>query len=524
MTSRKLQKESSGLDFEIPKEVRAVAGLLEMNGFKAYLVGGCLRDLLMNRIPKDWDIATDAKPQEIQKIFPESVYENNFGTVGVKTDSEDPTLKIIEVTTFRKDGNYSDSRHPDEVTFAKTIEEDLARRDFTVNAMALRLTTDTEHLTPDKKSTPPGQGLSVSGQVFFVDPFGGAKDLENRIIRAVGNPHERFEEDALRLMRAVRFETQLGISDGWRIEEKTAEAVRNLSGRLALIAHERIRDEVEKLLICRDAAAGIRRLEELGLLKLIIPELREGIGCGQNKHHIYTVFEHNVRALEHAAKQNFSLEVRLASLLHDVGKPKTKRGEGPDCTFYGHQVVGERMARNILTRLHFSNKIIDTVALLVREHMFMYDPDVVTMAGVRRLVRRVGAENMDDLLRVREGDRIGSGVPKARTYRMRHLEAMIEKAKTDPISPKMMKVNGNDLMKDLDMKPGPRLGKIIAVLLEDILDDPAMNEKKILLKRAEELNRLSDAQLATMGAQAKEAASQAQERVDEELKKKYHVR
>lgn len=506
------------MKFDLPKEVKIVAELLSEKGFKAYLVGGCLRDLIMGVKPKDWDVATDAEPGEIIGIFSPStlgqsvprevkelekiegtVYENEFGTVGVKTDSDDPTLKIIEVTTFRKDGKYTDARHPDEVTFAKTIEEDLARRDFTVNALALSLVE------------------GMAGEL--IDPFDGLSDLKKKIIRAVGDAEQRFDEDALRLMRAVRFSAQLGFD----IEKKTAEAIKNKSSLLQKIAKERIRDELTKLIMAGNASKGVMSLEDLGLLQYVLPELRDGIGCGQNKHHIYTVFEHNLRALEYTASKNYSLEVRLAALLHDVGKPKTKRGDGPDSTFYGHQVVGAKMAKAMLTSLNFSKRVIDQVNLLVYEHMFMYDPDVVTPAGVRRLLKRVGPENIDDLLKVREGDRIGSGVPKARTYGMRHLEAMIEKEKTAPVSPKMMKINGNDLMTELKIEPSPKLGKIIAILLEEVIENPDINTKPKLLDRSRELNKLDDKELDEMGRRAKESALKAQERIDDEIKDKYFV-
>lgn len=510
------------MKLDLPKEVKVVAELLANKGFSAYLVGGCLRDLLIKKSPKDWDIATNATPGEIIGIFtPQSlgesiergtvkeaellgniiegtVYENEFGTVGIKTNSEDPTLKIIEVTTFRKDGKYSDARHPDEITFAKTIEEDLSRRDFTVNAMAYSLTQKESEL---------------------VDPHGGKKDLEKKLIKAVGDAETRFEEDALRLMRAVRFSAQLDFA----IEKETAEAVKNKSSLLQKIAKERIRDELSKLIMTENPAQGLVQMEHLGLLQYVLPELRDGIGVGQNKHHIYTVFEHNLRALQYTADKNYSLEVRLAALLHDVGKPKTKVGDGPDSTFYSHQVVGAKMAKVMLARLNFSKKIIDQVSLLVYEHMFLYDPDVVTPAGVRRLLKRVGPENIDDLLKVREGDRIGSGVPKARTYSMRHLEAMIEKEKTAPISPKMMKINGNDLMAELEVPPSPKLGKIISILLEEILENPDMNERSKLLDRSKELDKLTGEELEKMGDEAKKTAAEAQERIDEEIKSKYFV-
>ena len=361
------------------KEILEIGSVLEKAGFEAYLVGGCVRDFLLDKEPKDWDITTNAKPEEIQKLFaafagataaePATVYENQFGTVGVKTRSEDPTLKIVEVTSYRLEGKYTDKRHPDEIKFAKTLEEDLSRRDFTVNAMALELKVKSEKL-----------------KVNVVDPFDGQEDLKNKIIRAVGNPEERFQEDALRLMRAVRFMSQLE----FRIEEKTEVAIKKHAGLLEFISKERIRDEFSKMLMAPQGGAdGVRKMQELGLLKYVIPELEEGVGMGQNKHHIYTVFEHNVRALDYAAKQNYDLLIRLSSLLHDVGKPATKRGEGPDCTFYGHQVVGERIVLKILDRLRFPRELIEKTALLVREHMFVYDPEIVTDAGARRLVRRV---------------------------------------------------------------------------------------------------------------------------------------
>lgn len=474
-----------------------IADTLREGGFQAYLVGGCLRDLLIKRKPTDWDVATDATPDEIQKIFEDSVYENQFGTVGVKTESLDPALRVIEATTFRIEGKYTDRRHPDEVRFAKTIEEDLARRDFTMNAIAYELL----------------------GSKKIVDPYGGEKDIKAKIIRAVGEPEKRFSEDALRLMRAVRFSAQLG----FKLEEKTASALKAQAELISEIAEERIRDEFSKLLMTEKAADGIRALQEFKILKRVLPELAEGVGVGQNKHHIYTVFEHNVRALEYAAEKNFSLEVRLASLLHDVAKPRTKKGEGPDSTFYGHQIVGAKMAKKILERLRFSNDIIARVILLIREHMFVYDPEAVTLKGVRRLVARVGSDNIDDLFRLREADRIGSGVPKAQPYRLRYLKAMIEKVKSDPVSARMLAVNGNELMKELGIEPGPKVGAILAVLLEEVLDEPKKNKKPELLARAKELHRMTDGELAKLRETARKSAEEAQERIDAEIKKKYFV-
>lgn len=498
---------------EIPKEVIEIVKKLEKNGYAAYLVGGCVRDFLLGRRPGDWDIATGAKPDAIQKIFPDSVYENQFGTVAVKTDSGDPTVKIIEITTFRKESKYTDKRHPDEIIFAKTIEEDLARRDFTVNAMALKC-----------------QVLNVKCQV--IDPFGGQKDLKKKIIRAVGNPEERFQEDALRLLRAVRLAAQLDFA----IEEKTLAAVKKQAGLLEFIAKERIADEFTKLIMTAKAADGVQLLHETGLLKYTVPELEEGVAVEQNKHHKYTVFEHNLRSLEYAAKKNYPLDVRVASLLHDVGKPKTRqwqndprgtkeyRGQKGDWTFYGHQVVGAKMALQILDRLRFPKKMTEKIALLIREHMFVYDPETVTLKGVRRLLRRVGPENIDDLLKLREADRIGSGVPKAQPYRLRYLQAMIEKVKKDPISAKLVQVNGNDVMNLLKIEPGPKVGQILAVLLEEILDNPKLNNREQLIARIKELGQLPDKKLAELSDKAKKSAAEAQDRIDAEIKTKYFVK
>ena len=482
---------------EIPKEVKKINQKLADAGFEVYLVGGCVRDFLLEKKPKDWDLTTNAKPKEIQKFFPDSVYENQFGTVGVKTGADNLSLALVEVTTFRKEGKYTDKRHPDEITFAKTVEEDLSRRDFTINALALDL----------RKNK-------------VIDPFSGQKDLKAKIIRAVGDAPERFKEDALRLMRAVRFAAQLGFS----IDQDAASAIKEKSALLEFIAKERIADELNKIIMTDNAAEGIRQMERLGVLKFVLPEVLEGIDVTQNKHHIYTVFDHCLKALEYAAKNDFNLETRLASLLHDVGKPRTKGGDGPNSTFYGHQVVGERMAIKTLDRLHYPKKAVERIALLIREHMFVYDPETVTLAGVRRLVRRTGLENIEDLLKLREADRIGSGVPKAQPYRLRYLKAMIEKVKKDPISAKMVVIKGGDVMEILKIEPGPKIGWILSVLLEEVLDEPKFNDNDYLSKRIKELGALNDKELMELAAKAKLSALDAQRRIDDEIKQKYFVK
>ena len=479
----------------VPEEVGAVSKTLAEAGFEAYLVGGCVRDILLDRAPKDWDVATNAHPEEIQRIFPDTVYENAFGTVGVKTESDDPRTKVIEVTTYRIEGRYTDKRHPDEVRFAANIEDDLARRDFTVNAMA----------------------MDMKGDV--VDPFGGRTDLRGRIVRTVGAPVERFNEDALRLMRAVRFAVELDFA----IEPDTRRAIEAMAGGMEAIAKERVRDELSKIMMARDAAKGIMLLEEFGLLRHVLPELREGVGVGQNKHHVYTVFEHNVRALDYTAREGYSLPVRMAALLHDVGKPKAKRGEGLDSTFYQHEYIGAKIAARMLDRLRYSRDFIEQVAHLVRMHMFYYDTGVISPAGVRRFVARVGAENIDDLLKVREADRIGSGVKKAVPYRLRHLLFMIEKVKHDPLSPKMLVLRGDDLMTLLGIPPSPRVGWVLNALLEEVLDDPARNEREYLAKRAKELNERTDGELKMLFAQAQAKKQEAEEEIEGAIKKRHRV-
>ncbi len=490
----------------IPKEIQQIGYVLESAGHASYLVGGCVRDLLQGLVPKDWDIATSATPETIQQLFPDSVYENAFGTVGVKTRSENQSVAVVEVTTFRTESEYSDGRHPDAIAFAATIEEDVSRRDFTVNAMAIRLS---DHAGSEYDIT----------SAEIVDPYDGQADMEQKIIRAVGEPQQRFAEDGLRLMRAVRFAMQLGFT----IEHHTKAAIKSQSSLLGSIAPERIRDELVKIIMTPRADVGIYLLEELGLLQYILPELREGIGCTQNKHHIYTVIEHNVRALAYSVSKDYSLVVRLASLLHDVGKPRSKRGEGPNSTFYNHDSIGGVMTTKMLDRLHFSRDIVKQVSHLVRHHLFYYNVGEVTEAGVRRFIARVGEECIDDLFKVREADRIGSGVPKAVPYKARHLQFMIDKVRRDPISAKMLAVNGADVMRVLQITPSPRVGTIIAILLDEVLEDPTRNTKEYLEERMKEISKLSDVQLTEMTQKAKQKVAEAESGIEEEMKKKHFV-
>ena len=484
----------------IPKEVKNIIDKLKKSGYEAYIVGGCVRDFLLGLEPKDWDITTSAKPEEIQKVFPDSFYENKFLTVTVKTNSK--KIREVEVTTYRLEAKYSDKRHPDEVRFAKSLKDDLSRRDFTVNAMAIG-----EKIENRKK------------KIEVTDLFGGQEDLKNRIIRTVGKAQERFSEDALRMLRAVRFATTLGFT----VEENTAKAIQKNSIWLEAISKERVRDEFLKIIMSDKAADGIDLLRQLGLLKFIVPELEENYGVGQNKHHIYDCYTHALKALEYTAKKKFNVQVRLAALFHDIAKPRVKVGQGVDSTFYNHEIVGAKMTFGILNRLKFSNKDIEKIVKLITYHMFYYNVDEVSESSVRRLVKNMGPENMEELLQLREADRIGSGVPKAEPYKLRHLKYIIEKVSKDPISVKMLCVSGNDVMNTLKIKPGPKIGQILDILLGYVLDDPQKNKKELLKKEIEKLGKLDDKKIKSLAEKSKEEKLEVATKEDQMTKQKYWV-
>lgn len=503
---------------KIPKEVIEVLEKIEANGFEPYIVGGCVRDLIMDRIPKDWDITTSAKPEEIQKIFPDSFYENDFGTVGVKvprfiSNGPDREYDIVEVTTFRIESKYSDKRRPDAVKFAETLEEDLGRRDFSMNAIALRIINQSSAFLLRAKARNSSKPSFSNFEI--VDLFNGQRNIKEKIIRTVGNPHERFDEDALRMMRAVRFHAELGFA----IEKNTLVAVKKYAFQMKHIAQERIKEELTCIILSENPAEGIDMLHKTGLLDFVIPELEKGVGVRQNRHHIYTIYKHSLLSLKYCPSQK--LEVRLAALLHDIAKPQTKRGEGEFATFYNHDHVGARVAKNILERLHFSNEVIKKVILLIDNHMFYYNPDEVTESSVRRLIQKVGLENMKDLMDVRIADRLGSGVPKAKPYKLRHLEYVIEKVSTDAVSVKMLKINGSDLMKELKLKPGPKIGAILDVLLSEVIEDASKNKKETLLGRARELDKEDLEKLRKM---AKVKIEEKKEEDNKEIKSKHWVK
>lgn len=502
---------------KIPKDVIWVCEELSKKGFESYLVGGCVRDLIISREPKDWDITTNAIPEEIISIFGEddTVYENKFGTVGIKirtpqadytqlplkegeqTQSSD-LIKIVEVTTYRKEFEYEDFRRPSKVEWGKNIEEDLERRDFTMNAIAYDPIKD-----------------------ILKDVYKGQEDIKNKTISCVGDAEIRFNEDALRMLRAIRFSSELEFV----ISSDTFNAIFKLQNNLEKISKERVRDEFIKIVNSKNPMQGLIMCQKLGLLKYISQDLDSSVGVEQNGHHTYDVFEHSLRSLNHAVEKNYDLETRLTALFHDIGKPKTRRYDEnkKDYTFYGHEVVGERITKKILENLKFEKRIIDKVTKMVRWHMFFSDTEQVTLASVRRLIVNIGKENIWDLINVRICDRMGSGTKKEEPYRLRKFESMIEEALRDPISLKTLKINGEKIMEILKENPGKKIGLILHALFEEVIDDGDKNTEEYLKNRAEELNKLSEKELQDLAEAGKEKMQDKNEEELGEIKKKFKV-
>ena len=486
----------------IPTEIVSIIEILEKEGFEAFLVGGCTRDILLGRIPRDWDITTNATPEQIMPLFSKTFYENTYGTVGVVNENtEDDKLKIVEVTPYRLESSYSDHRHPDEVKFSKSIEDDLKRRDFTINAIAV--------------------SLSKGAIKDIVDLFGGLKDIKDITIKAVGNPNDRFMEDALRMIRAVRFATELGFT----INIDTEKAILSHGSLLKKISVERIRDEFIKILMSKNPKVGIELLDKLGILEYIVPELLRARGVEQNQAHAYDVWEHLLRTLQHSADKDWPLEIRLSALFHDISKPETRRfsRETNQFTFYGHEVVGSRVTKKILERMKFPIKTIEKVVTMVRWHMFFSDTEQISLSAVRRMIANVGADNIWDLMNIRICDRIGTGRPKENPYRLRKYKAMIEEALRDPISVAMLKIDGKRIMDVTHVTPGPKIGSILNVLLEEVLENPKLNTEEYLENRTNELIKLPEKDLKILGDKGKSKRDEVENESIEEINKKYHV-
>lgn len=490
-------KHMSHITLAVPSVVLETHARLVDAGYEAYLVGGCVRDLVIGREPKDWDITTNAHPDQVQGLFEETFYENNFGTVGVVTKSEDRRLKVIEITPFREEGKYTNARHPDEIRWAKNLAEDLKRRDFTINAIAYE---------PKRRE--------------LIDLHEGQKDLDRKVIATVGNPTDRFSEDALRMLRAIRFSAELDFA----LDGVTAAAVLAKSALLSHISKERIRDELIRVLESERPMQALFISQKLGVLRYMIPAVEEGLGVAQNQAHSFDVFEHSLRTLQHAADKKWPLVVRIAALLHDVGKPASRRwsDEKNDWTFYGHDVIGARMAKGILTDLKFPKETIDQVVALVRWHMFFSDPDKITLSAVRRVIARVGTAHIKDLLNLRVCDRIGTGRPKEHPFRLRKYMSMVDEAMRDPISVAMLKINGEKLI-SMGETPGPRIGWVLHALLEEVLDDPSRNTEENLEMRSRELLSLAEDALRKLGESGKVRKEDEDESAIQALREKHHV-
>ena len=484
---------------QVPPHVVRIADSLHRHGFDAYIVGGSVRNLIMNLPVADWDFTTNASAEQIQEIFDHTVCTNDYGTVQVILDGVAESTRVIEITPYRKEIGYSDSRRPDHVIFGVSLEDDLERRDFTINALAYN---------------------PVTGNL--VDNHNGIADLHNGIIRAVGDPGERFTEDSLRIMRAVRIAAQMNGD----IEEHTFNAIKEHADTLAEISKERIRDEFMKMLMSDDPARGIFVMKETGLLKHVVPELTDCVGVEQNHAHVYDVFEHIVRVLEHAGVKKLSPELRLAALLHDISKPESREWseENRDWTFYGHEVIGAEVAERILRNLKFPNRIVEKVSLLVRHHMF-FDGEEVTAPTVRRMVAKVGADNIWDLIDLRMCDRVGKGTgQEEQSYGLRKYKATVEEVLREPVTPGKMMINGTVLMRELGIRPGKRVGYLIHALLSEVLEDPAMNGESALIARAKELNNLSEDDLEELGERGKIRRTEEERESIEKIRKKHDVR
>ena len=438
---------------EIPASVQAVMDRLWTHGHSAYVVGGSVRDVLLGLPAKDWDLATDARPDRLLAIFPGAVYENQFGTVAVREAGE-----THEVTTFRTDHEYADFRRPHRVEFGDDVRLDLARRDFTVNALAWGAETH-----DDPKA--------------LVDPFDGIGDLESRQLRAVGDPGARFAEDALRMVRAVRLAAVLEFS----VEPATLAAIRAHAGLAAHVSGERVSAELEKLLEAARPSVGFRLMAETGLLDVLLPELAAQRGVPQNKIEGEDLFDHTLRSVDAAPADR--PVVRLAALLHDLGKPSTI-DDGP---FRGHDLVGAKLAERLLRRLHTPKAATERVVRLVRYHMFTYEPSWGG-AGVRRFIQRVGIDAVDDLFALRAADNIGSGV-SVDAHGLGELRDRVEAelAASVVLDRARLAVRGDDLIAELGVPAGPRLGRVLDELLQRVIAEPKLNDRATLLLLAESM-------------------------------------
>jgi putative nucleotidyltransferase with HDIG domain len=446
---------------KIHSVLKEIASVFSDKGKQVYLVGGAVRDMLRGETVNDWDLATDALPEEVTQIIRRA--GGKVIPTGIKHGTVTALYKShsIEITTFRLESEYSDGRRPDQVSYAASIEEDLSRRDFTMNAVALRL--------------PKGE---------IIDPFNGQKDIKAKIIRCVGKAQERFGEDGLRPLRAVRFCAQLG----FEIEKATFDAINGALDVCAKVSWERVRDELNKILASPVPSVAIRAMEKTGLLPLFLEELAACRGIEQKGFHSFDVLDHSLLACDYAARKDYSQELRLACLFHDIGKPQVRQMDISGVwTFYRHEEVSADMARKLLVRLRYSNAVIDSVCHLIREHMFHYTEDW-SDAAVRRFIARVGEANLEDVYRLRRADAFGFAGREPDPRSLEDLADRVKKVSNDSraFTVKDLAVSGKDLM-EAGIPAGKRMGVILKELLETVLDDPAQNTKEQLLEIAKKL-------------------------------------
>ncbi|HXF58590.1 MAG TPA: HD domain-containing protein [Candidatus Saccharimonadales bacterium] len=439
---------------QVPEPIRDVLHRLHEAGHKGYVIGGAVRELLVGEkpAPQDWDLGTSATPDQVLALFRRGIATGaRFGTITVPTEAGP-----CEVTTFRVESEYRDARRPERVTFVRELEEDLKRRDFTVNAIAW----DPLH---DR----------------LVDPTGGIPDLEARLLRAVGEPRDRFREDGLRPIRAARFAATLEFT----LEKETERALPEAREEVGRVAAERVQDELLKMLRAREPSRGFEVLRRAGLLDVWLPELQRTVAVPQNRYHAYDVWFHTLHTCDAAPAEK--PVVRLAALFHDVGKPETRaEKEDGEATFYNHQVVGEAITRRAMERLRFSRDLTDRVSHLVRQHMFDYRPEW-SDAAVRRFIRSVGVDAIADLFDLRIADNIGNGLKTGFPHYLGELRARVEAtlAAEEALSVRDLAVNGEDVMRAMRLPPGPRVGEILDQLLEEVLENPSLNRRETLLER-----------------------------------------
>lgn len=465
----------------IPENILEIYKKLHNASFEVYFVGGCVRNIILKKEVKDWDLTTNARPEDLTKIFKESFYDNQFGTVGVPIEEKRSLpagRQVVEITTFRTEKSLSPTHKPDEISWGKTIEEDLARRDFTINAIALRLI-----YTEGNRSASFAQGKPSGFEL--IDPYEGQKDIENKIIKAVGDANKRFKEDALRLIRAIRIAAELSFT----IDKDTWDKIREDAPLIKNISNERVHDELLRILKSDNAYDGVMLLKDSGLLRFILPELIEGIDVSQvrpGRHHTTDVFTHNVLSLKFCPSKD--PVVRFATLIHDVGKPKAeKKDEEGLVIFHNHEIVGAKIAAKICERLRFSKKDTEKIVSLIRWHMFSVNENL-TDAGVRRFIRRIGVNNVKDMMDLRVGDRLGGGTQTAESWRLKLFKEKIEEQlKPAPFSINDLTIDGNDIMSSLQIKPGPKVGEILQKLFEEVDEDLSKNNKEYLLSRIKDL-------------------------------------